>query len=156
MANCIGVHFYIGKYGTKSTKSWRWDNDHQGWPGFAGEEEGVAWGGFAFPGGHLEYMESFEDCAQRETDEECGIKIKNIRFQFLVNLTKYAPKHYVHIGLSADWAAGAPEVREPEKCESWDWYEMDKLPQPLFETCKLAIDSFRTGTNYYGIATDGD
>jgi len=108
-------------------------------------------GEFAFPGGHLEYMESFEDCVKRELAEECGIEIKNIRFQFLANVTKYAPKHYAHIGLMADWAGGEPKVLEPEKCESWNWYEIDKLPQPMFEMCKMAIDSYRTGVNYYDI-----
>ena len=46
-------------------------------------------GEYAFPGGHLEYMETIEDCARRETLEETGIKIKNIRFQFLANVHKY-------------------------------------------------------------------
>lgn len=35
-------------------------------------------GEYAFPGGHLEYMESFSDCARREVREECGIEIANI------------------------------------------------------------------------------
>lgn len=106
-------------------------------------------GGYAFPGGHLEHLESFADCAVRETREECGIEIENIRFQFLANVTKYAPKHYVHIGLIADWKAGEPLVREPEKAESWDWYEIEQLPEPLFAMCTLAIESHRSGDQYY-------
>jgi len=106
-------------------------------------------GEYAFPGGHLEYMESFESCARRETAEECGINIKKIQFQFLANVTKYAPKHYVHIGLLAEWSDGEPKVLEPDKSESWEWYELDNLPQPLFEMCKMAIDSFKTGARYY-------
>lgn len=107
-------------------------------------------GEYAFPGGHLEYMESFEDCARRETKEECGIEIKNVRFQFLLNMTKYAPKHhYVHIGLLADWKNGEPRVLEPDKCESWDWYMLSNLPEPIFEACKMTVDSYQTGTNYY-------
>lgn len=106
-------------------------------------------GEYAFPGGHLEYMESFESCARRETAEECGVDIKNIRFQFLANVTKYAPKHYVHIGLLADWAGGDPRVLEPDKSELWDWYDLDDLPQPLFEMCKMGIESFKNGTKYY-------
>ncbi len=43
---------------------------------------------YAFLGCHLEYMESFEACARRELEEECGIKIKNIQFKFLANVTK--------------------------------------------------------------------
>lgn len=112
-------------------------------------------GEYAFPGGHLEYMESFEDCAKREVKEECGIEIKNIRFQFLANVIKYVPKHYVHVGLLADWKNGEPEVLEPEKSEFWNWYEIDKLPQPMFEMCKIAIDSYRTGINYYDIPVVG-
>ncbi|KKS65371.1 MAG: NUDIX hydrolase [Parcubacteria group bacterium GW2011_GWC1_43_12] len=105
-------------------------------------------GEYAFPGGHLEYMESFEGCAKRETKEECGIEIENIRFQYLANLTKYASKHYVQIGLAADWKSGEPSVLEPEKCESWDWYDIDNLPESTFETVGWAIESYKTGKNY--------
>lgn len=106
-------------------------------------------GEYAFPGGHLEYMESFEECAKREVREECGIEIENVRFQFLANVTKYAPKHYVHIGLIADWKSGESKVLEQEKSESWDWYDIEKLPNPLFEMCRIAIDSYQTGKQYY-------
>lgn len=108
-------------------------------------------GEYSFPGGHLEYMESFEDCARREIKEECGIEIKNIRFQFLANVIKYAPKHYAHVGLLADWQAGEPKVLEPEKCESWGWYSLEALPEPMFEMCKLATDSWNMGINYYDV-----
>jgi 8-oxo-dGTP diphosphatase len=106
-------------------------------------------GEFALPGGHLEYMESFEACARRETREECGIDIGEIRFQFVANVTSYAPKHYVHIGLVADWQAGTPKVLEPESSGPWAWYDLAHLPEPLFEMCRLAIDSYTTGRNYY-------
>lgn len=106
-------------------------------------------GEYAFPGGHLEYMESFENCARRETREECGVEIQNLRFQLLSNVTTYAPKHYVHIGVIADWKSGEPEVLEPDKCESWDWYALNALPEPLFALCQLAIENYGTGKNYF-------
>ena len=106
-------------------------------------------GEYAFPGGHLEYMESFENCAKREVKEESDIEIKDITFQFLANVTKYDPKHYVHIGLLAKWQSGQPKVLEPHKLDSWDWYDLDDLPQPIFEMCKLAIDSYQKGEIYY-------
>lgn len=111
-------------------------------------------GEFAFPGGHLEHMESFADCARREVREECGIEIENIRFQYLANITKYAPKHYAHIGLVADWKKGKPKVLETNKSESWKWYDLDNLPEPTFETCQLAIEGYRTGQgkNYLDIS----
>ena len=113
-------------------------------------------GEYAFPGGHLEYTESFEDCARREVGEECGIKIKNIQFQLLANLTMYAPKHYVHVGLLAEWESGEPELLEPERSESWGWYDLDELPQPRFATCELAIKSYRQGGNYFDISAKGE
>lgn len=108
-------------------------------------------GEFAFPGGHLEYMESFADCAKREVKEECGIEISNVRFQFLSNLTKYKPKHYVHIGLLADWKSGEPKILEPNKSESWLWYDVDNTPCPMFETSMLAFQSHKSGQDYFDI-----
>jgi len=105
-------------------------------------------GEYAFPGGHLEYMESFEECARRETKEECGIEIKNIRFQFVANVSLYAPKHYVHISLVADWEEGDPTVLEPEKCDSWEWYALNELPTPVFKLAELSIENISTQIKY--------
>lgn len=108
-------------------------------------------GEYAFPGGHLEYMESFADCAIRETKEETGIEIGNIRFLYLANLKKYAPKHYVQVGLIADWRSGEPQVLEPEKSEEWGWFSLENIPNDIFETCTLAFDAFRTNKNYFDL-----
>jgi 8-oxo-dGTP diphosphatase len=89
-------------------------------------------GEYAWPGGHLEYMEGIEECAKREVMEETGMTIKNIRFLRLMNLTHYSPKHYVDIGLVADWESGEAQLLEPEKCEGWEWHRLDNLPEPLF------------------------
>lgn len=106
-------------------------------------------GEYAFPGGHLEYMESFEQCAKREVMEETGMEIKNIEFVRIVNLKDYAPKHYVHIGLRAEWKEGVPKIMEPEKCEEWGWYSLEELPEPLFKTLPDDIEAYRTGRTYY-------
>ena len=105
-------------------------------------------GQYAFPGGHLEYMEGFEECARREILEETGIKVKNVQFQYLANIKEYAPKHYVHVGLTADWKGGEPKVLEPEKLESWGWYDMSRLPKPMFFACILAIKHYKNKQIY--------
>lgn len=106
-------------------------------------------GEYAFPGGHLEYMESFAECAKRETREEAGVEIKNIRFLRLSNLKEYPPKHYVDIGLIADWESGEPKLLEPEKGEDWDWYDMENLPEPLFFTIPSYVEAYKTGKNFW-------
>jgi 8-oxo-dGTP diphosphatase len=109
-------------------------------------------GEYAFPGGHLEWMESFEECARRETREEAGIEIDNVRFQYLANVKKYAPKHYIHVGLIADWLAGEPSAQEPEKCSEWKWYPLDALPEPLFEMTRLSTDALKENRTYFDAA----
>jgi len=106
-------------------------------------------GEYAPPGGHLEYLESFEDCARRETLEEAGIKIKNLKFLCVENSIKYKPKQYINVEFTADWESGIPTVCEPDKREDWDWYDLDNLPSPLFNFCVSAFDAYKTGKKYY-------
>ncbi len=106
-------------------------------------------GEYAWPGGHMEYMESFEECAKRETMEETGMQIHNVRFLRLMNLKDYAPKHYVDIGLIAEWKEGEPQVMEPEKITGWDWYDLDALPSPLFSTIPSYLEAYTTGKQYW-------
>jgi 8-oxo-dGTP diphosphatase len=105
-------------------------------------------GDYAFTGGHLEYMESFEECAKRETLEEAGISIKNVKFLSLGNIGKYAPKHVIGIGVTAEWESGEPVVCEPNKRESWDWYDVENLPQPIFYPATLMIEAYKNGRIY--------
>jgi 8-oxo-dGTP diphosphatase len=96
-------------------------------------------GEYASPGGHLEHLESFAACAAREVREETGIEIGPIRFLRVLNITQYAPRHYIDIAFAADWVSGEPEVREPDRVESWGWYDLAHLPAPLFGTLPTAL-----------------
>lgn len=109
-------------------------------------------GEFAGPGGHLEYMESVIECAKRETLEETGIEIGNFEFLCVTNLNEYAPKHYIDIGIKADWISGEPSVCEPDKVESWGWYALDNLPAPLFATEAKYIEAIKNGTRFFDIS----
>lgn len=106
-------------------------------------------GEYAWPGGHLEHMESFEECARREVREEAGIEVDNIRFLRLMNVRDYAPRHYVDVALIADWKSGEPRVMEPEKLESWEWRDMDDMPQPLFAMLPPYFEALKTGRNFW-------
>jgi len=55
-------------------------------------------GTLALPGGHLEFGETFEACAEREVLEETGLNIRDLRFLTATNsVMKDAGKHYVTI-----------------------------------------------------------
>ena len=108
-------------------------------------------GEFSLPGGHLEHMETIETSILRELVEEAGtdITIKNLRFLCATNMTKYAPKHYLDIGMAAEWESGEPVVGEPHKLESWAWYDIDDLPTPTFGCTENYIEAYRTGKTYF-------
>ena len=90
-------------------------------------------GSWCFPGGHLEFNESVEECAVREVREEIGIEIKNLRLgPFTNDVFKKERKHYVTLFVIAEYASGKAKVMEPEKCEKWAWFEWNRLPEPLF------------------------
>jgi 8-oxo-dGTP diphosphatase len=106
-------------------------------------------GEWSWPGGHMEYMESFEGCAKREVMEEAGIEIENVRFLRLLNLKDYAPKHYVDIGLVADWKSGEPIACEPEKIGDWQWRAIDDIPSPHFIALPTYFEALKTGQNFW-------
>lgn len=105
-------------------------------------------GDYGFTAGKLEWNESFSDCAKRETMEEAGIEINNIRFLRLVNARSYG-EHFVGVGLLADWKSGEPKNMEPTKNEGWGWYDLDNLPSPLYKGCISAFEAYKTGEKYF-------
>jgi 8-oxo-dGTP diphosphatase len=80
------------------------------------------WG---LPGGHLEFGESFEECAEREVKEETGLTVTETRFLTATNdVIEEDGKHYVTVFMVCNCRKGEEEaarVLEPEKCERWEW-----------------------------------
>ncbi len=90
-------------------------------------------GSWCPPSGHLEFGESWEECAIREVLEETGLKVKNITFVICTNdIFKEENKHYITIYVQAEWTSDEPKVLEPDKMIKWQWFDWNNLPQPLF------------------------
>ena len=100
-------------------------------------------GHWAFPGGHLEFGESFEKGALRELKEEAGRAIKTTPPEFWTvanTIFKKQDKHYVLIVMKADWVSGEAKVMEEDKCYCWEWFAWDDLPKPLLKGNQWLVD----------------
>jgi 8-oxo-dGTP diphosphatase len=117
----------------------------------AGRRKGShAEGLISFPGGHLDFGETWEKCAFRELEEECGDQLQvKLRPQANIASLGQSPpvgplswrldwfttndimpqygKHYITIFMVADWVSGEAINTEPDKCEGWEWITFDEL-----------------------------
>lgn len=102
-------------------------------------------GTWAPPGGHLEFGESLEECAARETLEETGVVVGSAQFVAITNdVFEAEQKHYVTIWVEGTRESGEATVAYPDKVEDVVWASWDALPEPLF----LPLRNLMSGRQY--------
>lgn len=108
-------------------------------------------GAYQIPGGHLEFGETFEEAAKREVLEETGID--NIEITRIISLGNDVAfdKHYVSIGVLAEYRSGDVRDAEPNRSKNWAWYDMDDLPTPIFPHSHRVIKNWLEKTLYKNI-----
>lgn len=89
-------------------------------------------GCWSIAGGHLEFGESVEECAKRELKEETGLEATSLILGPWTNDLIEDGKHYVSLFVFVDSFKGEVVLKEPEKCEGWNWFPWREVPSPLF------------------------
>ncbi|KAG0253092.1 Nudix hydrolase 15, mitochondrial [Mortierella polycephala] len=99
--------------------------------------------------GHLEFGETFEECAIRESLEETGLTLDPASAKFVIannNIMPSIDKHYITIFVSADVVgSNVAKIMEPLKCEKWEWISQEQLLdsngpyRPLFSPLEKLI-----------------
>jgi 8-oxo-dGTP diphosphatase len=91
-------------------------------------------GCWEFPGGGVELGERLADAIVREIAEEYGVRIELLRL-LCVNdhILPEEGQHWIAPTFLAYLPddAGAPWIREPDKCSAIGWFPLDQLPAPL-------------------------
>ena len=103
---------------------------------------------WASAGGHLENGETLEECGRREAMEELGVRVGDLRYLCVSNIIAY-DRHYVDIEFLGDIGDQEPQLMEPESFIESGWFHFDNLPQPLFQAMRYALDSYRSGQQYF-------
>lgn len=85
---------------------------------------------YGFPGGRIEPQEKAIEAARRELLEETSLKAKNLDYVGVVKEWQ-GSYHFIHfIYLCRQWD-GELQLKEPEKCEGWEWFDLDTLPSSV-------------------------
>ncbi len=111
------------------------------------------------PSGHIDYGETPEQTAMRETREETTITIDNLKFRVVTNdVFEKEQKHYITIWFDADYVTGEPKASAPEEETEVGWFTWDSLPQPLFLPLQHLLEGktypTQTTTDKLGAAID--
>lgn len=98
-------------------------------------------GTWTIPGGKLDFKEDIIEAAKRETKEECNIDVHDVDMISLTNDIK-DDKHFVTIGFVAKNFSNEPKTMEPDEITEWRWFDVKKLPTPIFFPAEKAIKNF--------------
>lgn len=136
--NIIGVHLYLERPDGKVLLGLRHPNS-----AFAPS----TWHVLA---GHLA-QENAIDCMIREAHEEAGLHIERHDVE-LVHVVHHIgkPRNPPRMGLffrARAWS-GKPELREPDKCTQWKFWDPTALPDDLVPYTRLAIAKIQNGELY--------
>lgn len=96
-------------------------------------------GTYGVPGGRIELTESLVDCGKRELLEETGLQAVTMRY--LGSVREFQKNYnFIHFVFVCKRFTGIVTTMEPEKCEKWEWYDLDKLPKQLLRGHLAAIE----------------
>jgi len=93
------------------------------------------------PGGHLEFGETFEQCAIRETREETSLLIGRVIFLGISNdFFEEEDKHYITIWMEAKQYRGEARINSSREMTEIGWFSLDEMPAPLFLPFKKLVN----------------
>lgn len=106
-------------------------------------------GTWTMPGDKLHFGEDLKEAALRELSEETGLQAKkeNLKIISVTNNIVYGA-HFVTIGFLCEKFSGEPKVMEPNEITDWQWFNLNKLPKPMYFPSEKIIKNYLTKNIY--------
>ncbi|MGW2956542.1 NUDIX hydrolase [Streptomyces eurythermus] len=135
--NVVGVHLYL-------------ERDGQVLLGLRHPGSAYSGGSWHVLAGHCE-AEAASACLVREAYEEAGLVIEPADVELVHTVPmREQPTDPPRVQLffrALRWE-GEPELREPDKCVQWAWWNVKDLPEPIVPYTRAAIEGIRAGRVY--------
>lgn len=107
-------------------------------------------GNWALPGGGVDGSETVVHAAIREAKEELGITLKKDDIK-VVHVLHYRNKNgteSVNFFLEVAQWEGEPYNREPEKCETVQWFDTNNIPDNCVDVLPTALKHIQNNVVY--------
>ncbi|MFE0640556.1 NUDIX domain-containing protein [Streptomyces sp. NPDC058877] len=135
--NVVGVHLYL-------------EHDGRVLLGLRHPDSAYAGGSWHVLAGHCE-AEAATACLVREAYEEAGLVIDpaDVDLVHTVHMRERPTESpRIQLYFRARTWEGTPQLREPDKCVRWEWWNAKDLPEPIVPYTRAAIDGIRAGRSY--------
>ena len=97
---------------------------------------------WSLPGGKQEYDETLLEAAAREVKEETNLVISNLKLVGVCD--DIAPdRHFITVTYVTDDYEGELTVMEPTKEDEWKWFDINDLPDNLYEPSINSIKCYK-------------
>lgn len=101
--------------------------------------------------GHLEKGETLAQAIIREAKEEIGIDVKEKDLKMVALIHPYQDD-YLNVFFETKKYEGTPKIKEPEKCDDLRWFNIEELPENIFDRIKNVLENIKRNIIY----DDGD
>lgn len=99
-------------------------------------------GTWTMPGGKVEFMETIKEAAIRELKEETNLIATKLNI-LCVSDDMTDTAHYVTIGFLVTEYEGDLKTMEPETILKWKWFNLNELPENIYNPSKKCIEKYK-------------
>ena len=100
-------------------------------------------GSWTMPGGKVDFGETLNQAALRETLEETGLILNKDNLK-LISVTDEIQEdvHFITIGFLCEDFEGTPQILEPDEITEWHWFDINNLPEKMFSPSAKLLKNY--------------